>query len=84
MNPLTNHPNASLSLVASLGLGSLFVQLGNKWGLHLSTQDGVYIAGGFSVAFLYLGRHGIVGTWNFVKNVVLHGTSGKPAAKAKS
>ena len=77
MNPLKDHPNASLSLFSSVGLGTLFVQLAGHWGLDLSTQDGVWIAGGFSVALLFIGRNGLVGTWNFVKNAVLHGTSWK-------
>jgi len=76
VNPMTNHPNATVSLIAGLGIGSAVVQIGAHFGLHLSAQQGAYFAAGLGAIALFIGRNGAVGTWAFVKNLVLHGTSG--------
>ena len=74
MNP-RNHPNAAVALVSSVGLGSLVVTVVQHWfDYKLSTQDGLYIAGGLSTAALFIGRNGAVGTWRTVKRLVMHGT----------
>jgi len=78
VNPLNKHPNATVALISSFGLGSLVVTACQHWfGWTLSTQDGLYVAGGLATAALFIGRNGAIGTWNAVKNVFLHGTGGK-------
>lgn len=74
---MTKHPNAITSLVSSVGLGSAVVAALQHWlGWKLSTQDGLYVAGGLSTVALFVGRNGLVGTWRTVKRLVLHGTGG--------
>lgn len=77
MNPAKKHPNATVALISSVGLGSLVVQVCAHYGWNISTEWGLAIAGGLSTAALFLGRNGAVGTWRFVKRVVLHGTEGE-------
>ena len=75
MNPAKTHPNATIALVSSVGLGSLVVTVVQHWfGYALSPQTGVYVAGGLSTVALFVGRNGAVGTWRTVKRLVLHGT----------
>jgi len=81
---MTNHPNGTVSLLSGLSLGTLVVQIGSHFGLHLSAQQGVYFAAGLGAIALFIGRNGAVGTWNFVKNLVLHGTGGKPKPTRKA
>lgn len=77
MNPVKKHPNASVALVSSVGLGTLVVQIAAHFGLHLSTEWGLTIAGALATAALFIGRNGFVGTCQFVKKIVLHGTGGR-------
>lgn len=70
-----NHPNATVALASSVGLGSIVVYVAQHWfGYTLSPQSGLYIAGILATAALFIGRNGVVGTWQFVKKIVLHGT----------
>jgi hypothetical protein len=71
---IKQHPNTLAALFASLGVGSLVVQVGAKVGLHLDAQEGLFVAGGLASIVLFVGRNGAVGTWRTVKRVVLHGT----------
>lgn len=84
MNPAKKHPNALVSLVSSLGLGSGAVTVCQHWfGWKLSTQDGVYVAGGLATVALFVGHNGLVGTWETAKRLVLHGTGGQKTKKGK-
>lgn len=78
MNPMNKHPNATVALISSVGLGSLVVYAAQHWfGYTLSPQSGLYVAGLLSTVALFIGRNGALGTWAFVKQIVLHGTGGK-------
>jgi hypothetical protein len=81
MKPLKKHPNTVAAAFASLGIGSLVVQGGTRLGLHLDAQQGLFVAGVLASAALFVGRNGALGTYRFVKKVVLYGTgsSDKPA-----
>lgn len=84
MNPAKKHPNTIVSLVSSFGLGPAVVAVCQHWlGWKLSTNDGLYVAGGLSAAALFVGRNGLVGTWDFVSGFVLHGTNRKKRAAKK-
>lgn len=66
-SPIKQHPNALTSLGAGLGLGSIFVQVAAHFGLNLTSQEGLYVAAGFSTVALFIGRVGFVGLWRFLK-----------------
>lgn len=69
------HPNAITALVSSVGLGSAVVTVVQHWfGWKLSPESGLAIGGGLATVALFVGRNGAVGTWQFVKKIVLHGT----------
>jgi hypothetical protein len=78
MNPVKKHPNATTALVSSLGLGSIIVTVGSRFGLHLSGEEGLAVAGVLATGALFLGRNGLLGTYRAVKKIVLYGTGNKP------
>jgi hypothetical protein len=78
VKPLKKHPNTLAAAFASLGVGSLVVQGSARVGLHLDAQEGLFVAGVLASAVLFVGRNGLVGTWQTTKRVVLHGTRSKP------
>ena len=64
--PVRRHPNASLSASGGgVGVGVVEVLLAFKVGLTALT--GALIATFFSSAILVLGRHGLMGVWEFLK-----------------
>lgn len=76
---MKNHPNTIVAAASSLGLGTIAVQVAAHFGVHLTAEEGLGIAGGLATIVLFIGRNGIVGTYQAVKQLVLHGT-GKPSA----
>lgn len=72
---ISKNPNASVVAVAA-GLAALTAWLLGHFGVPLSAELGVTIAGVYAAAILYVGRNGAVGTWNKVKQLVLHGSQG--------
>lgn len=72
------HPNAITALLSGVGVGSSVVYCAQHWfGIELSPQTGLYVGTGVIAALLFMGRNGALGTWAFVKRIVLHGTNGK-------
>lgn len=71
---MNKHPNATVSLVSGTGLGTLLAYGLSKVGVHLNEFQSAALAGAVGSAALFVGRNGAVGTWRFVKKVVLYGT----------
>lgn len=74
---MNKHPNAIVSAVSGIGIGSIIVQVASRVGVHLDAQQGIYVAGLLGAAALFIGRNGAVGTWRTLKRLVLHGTGSR-------
>lgn len=83
MNPLQQHPNATVALISGSGIGSAIAWALGRYGIHPSAEELTALAGGVSAVVLFVGRNGIVGTWQAAKRLVLHGTSGTRPAPRK-
>jgi hypothetical protein len=66
-----NNPNATVALTSGSGLGAV-VWICGFLGMTVPPEAGAAIGGLLAAAFLFVGRNGLCGAWNFV----LHGRAG--------